>query len=85
MLFRRYPSGSKKRKKRKSEDEFIASQKGTLDKFLKVNSSPLRNAEELAIVAVKEQINENSEEYIGIHEDDNNVSTQENRAKPSAT
>ena len=52
---RKYPSGSEKRKKRKREDEFIASQKGALDKFVKVNSNPSRNDEELAIIAVEEQ------------------------------
>ena len=75
---RKYPSGSEKRKKR--EDEFIASQKGALDKFVKVNSNPSRNDEELAIIAVEEQINGGSEENIDIQEDDNNVSDPENIA-----
>ena len=82
---RKYPSGSEKRKKRKREDEFIASQKGALDKFVKVNSNPSRNDEELAIIAVEEQINGGSEENIDIQEDDNNVSDPENIADPSAT
>ena len=76
---------AKKRKKRKREDEFIASQKGALDKFVKVNSNPSRNDEELAIIAVEEQINGGSEENIDIQEDDNNVSDPENIADPSAT
>jgi len=80
---RKYPSGSEKRKKRKREDEFIASQKGALDRFVKVNSNPSRNVEELAIIAVEEQINGGSEENIDIQEDDNNVSDPENIADPA--
>ena len=74
---------AKKEKKRKREDEFIASQKGALDKFVKVNSNPSRNDEELAIIAVEEQINGGSEENIDIQEDDNNVSDPENIADPA--
>ena len=80
---RKYPSGSEKRKKRKREDEFIASQKGSLDRFVKVNSNPSRNVEELAIIAVEEQINGGLEENIDIQEDDNNVSDPENIADPA--
>ncbi|CAN6381117.1 unnamed protein product [Urochloa humidicola] len=82
---RKYPSGSEKRKKRKREDEFIALQKGAMDKFVRVTSNPSRNAKELAIVAVVDQINGDSEENIDIHEDGNNVSAHENIANPSST
>jgi hypothetical protein len=80
MSSRRHPSGSKKRKKRKCLDELTESQRGSIDKFFKPNTSASRNQDEWAIVAVEEQTNTNPEDQdptddnVGINTDDNNVS-----------
>ncbi|PVH33547.1 hypothetical protein PAHAL_8G021400 [Panicum hallii] len=75
----RHPSGSEKRKKRKRLDELTESQRGSIDKFFKPNTSASRNQDEWAIVAVEEQTNTNPEDQdptddnVGINTDDNNV------------
>ena len=80
MSSRRHPSGSEKRKKRKRLDELTESQRGSIDKFFKPNTSASRNQDEWAIVAVEEQTNTNPEDQdptddnVGINTDDNNVS-----------
>jgi hypothetical protein len=54
MSSRKYPSGSEKRKRKQQRDEFIESQRGALDKFVRRNSNPSTsvNPDELAIVPV---------------------------------
>ena len=81
---RKYPSGSKKRKRRKQVAEFIESQKGAMDKYIKSDSRASRNEDELAIVVVEEQPDINLEEHdptveenISINTSDNNVSDHE--------
>ncbi|CAN6242902.1 unnamed protein product [Urochloa humidicola] len=81
---RKYPSGNEKRKKKQQRDEFIASQRGAMEKFVRSNTSTSRNPADLAIVAVEEQPNINPEdqgpipeENIDINRDDNNVSDHE--------
>jgi hypothetical protein len=55
MSSRKYPSGSKKRKRKKHADDFIETQRGAIDKFLKINPNVSTNPNnELAIVAVEE-------------------------------
>jgi hypothetical protein len=76
MSSRKYPSGSEKRKRKKHADDFIETQRGAMDKFLKINPSVLTNPNnELAIIAVEEdepavRISE-EEENIDINVDDN--------------
>jgi hypothetical protein len=85
MSSRKYPSGSEKRKRKQQRDEFIESQRGALDKFVRRNSNPSTsvNPDELAIVPVEEhdKINQDQdptvEENVGINTDDNHVSDQE--------
>jgi hypothetical protein len=56
MPWRKEPSDSEKGKKRKQVDDFIESQRGDMDKFVKSNSSALMNPNiELAIVVVEEE------------------------------
>lgn len=62
MSSRRYPSGSEKRKRKKRTEEFIESQKGTMDRFLTNNSRTSRDEDQWAIVAVEEHPNINLEE-----------------------
>ena len=75
---RKYSSGSEKRKRKKQSDEFIGTQWGALDKFLKTNNFAA-SSNELAIVAVEEEESAigNSEEEQGgnvdPNVDDNNV------------
>ena len=60
---RKYASGSQKRKRRKHTEDFVLSQKGAMDKFLKRDMGDPRNTNELAIVLlepVDEQIGGNS-------------------------
>jgi hypothetical protein len=84
MSSRKYPSGSEKRKRKKRIDEFIETQRGALDKFVKINPSSLTNPNnELVIVPMEEEepsigISEEEEENIEINTDDNNVSGSEN-------
>jgi hypothetical protein len=47
---RKYASGSQKRKRRKHTEDFVLSQKGAMDKFLKREMGDPRNTNELAIV-----------------------------------
>ncbi len=88
MSSRRYPSGSEKRKRKKCADDFIETQRGAMDKFLKSNTSASMNPnDELAIVAVEEEEPANGiseeEENVDINVDDNNVSGSENLANSS--
>ena len=91
MSSRKYASGSEKRKKRKRIDELIESQRGSIDKFFKSNTSSSRNPDELAIVAVEEDANVNledegpTEDHVNINTDDNNVSDHEHIFNSSAT
>ena len=71
MPWRKEPSDSEKGKKRKQVDDFIESQRGDMDKFVKSNSSALMNPNnELAIVVVEEE-----EPDIEISEEEGNVDT----------
>ncbi|ONM16003.1 hAT dimerization domain-containing protein / transposase-related [Zea mays] len=82
---RKYASGSQKRKRRKHTEDFVLSQKGAMDKFLKRDMGDPRNTNELAIVLVEpvdEQIGGNSE-YQG--PTDHNVSDHDNISDPTAT
>ena len=82
---RKYASGSQKRKRRKHTEDFVLSQKGAMDKFLKRDMGDPRNTNELAIVLVEpvdEQIGGNSE-YQG--PTDHNVSDHDNISHPTAT
>jgi hypothetical protein len=82
---RKYASGSQKRKRRKHTEDFVLSQKGAMDKFLKRDIGDPRNTNELAIVLVEpvdEQICGNSE-YQG--PTDHNVSDHDNISHPTAT
>uniref|UniRef100_A0A804Q8A5 Uncharacterized protein n=1 Tax=Zea mays TaxID=4577 RepID=A0A804Q8A5_MAIZE len=83
MPWRKEPSGSEKGKKRKRVDDFIESQRGAMDKFVKSNSSASMNPNnELAIVVEEEEPGiEISEEEGNVDTnnfDDNNVSGAEN-------
>lgn len=56
MSSRKYPSGSEKRKRKKQSDDFIETQRGAMNKFLK-SAPPCTSTNpnnELAIVAVEE-------------------------------
>jgi hypothetical protein len=55
MSSRNYPFGTEERKMRKQRDEFIESQRGALNKFVRSNTSTSRNLDDLAIVQVLEQ------------------------------
>jgi hypothetical protein len=82
---RKYASGSQKIKRRKHTEDFVLSQKGAMDKFLKRDMGDPRNTNELAIVLVEpvdEQIGGNSE-YQG--PTDHNVSDHDNISHPTAT
>ncbi|KAJ1294938.1 hypothetical protein BS78_01G184600 [Paspalum vaginatum] len=71
MSTRKYPSGSEKRKRKKRADEFIETQRGAMDKFLKSNHNVSTNSNnEFAIVAVEE-----GEPPVGISEEEENVDT----------
>jgi hypothetical protein len=80
---RKYPSGSEKRKRKKQSDEFIGTQRGALDNFLKTNNFAA-SSNELAIVAMEEEepaIGNSEEEQGGNVDpniDDNNVSGPQN-------
>lgn len=54
---RKYASGSAKRKKRQRVNELKESQRGSINKFFKSNTSTSRDPDELAIVAVDEATN----------------------------
>ncbi|WVZ68908.1 hypothetical protein U9M48_017784 [Paspalum notatum var. saurae] len=89
MSSRKYPPGSEKRKRKKRADEFIETQRGAMDKFLKSNPNVSPNPNnELAIIAVEEEeaavgISEEEEENPDINLDHNNVSGPENQANSS--
>jgi hypothetical protein len=84
MSFRKYPSGSEKRKRKKRADEFIETRRGAMDKFFSSNSRTSRNQNEMAIVAIEEQPDNNPEdqgftpeENIDTDRNDKNVSDHE--------
>ncbi len=78
MSSKKYPSGSEKRKRKKQSDDFIETQRGALDKFLRSNPCASTNPNnELVIVPVEE------EENVDINVDDNNVSGPDNPANSS--
>jgi FPC/CPF motif-containing protein YcgG len=63
MAPRKHPSGSKKRKRKKEVEEFIESQRGAMDKFVRTNTRTSSNEDQpnLAIVVVAEQPDTNEE------------------------
>jgi hypothetical protein len=86
MSSRKYLSGSEK-SKRKRTDDFIETQKGSLDKFFKNNSSAWTNPNN-ELVAIEEEgpdigISEEEEENVNLNVDKNNVSDSENLANLS--
>ena len=93
MSTKKHASGSEKRKKRKQVHEFIESQRGAMDKFLKINTSTStsRSPDELAIVPYIQQSNIHveghapTEDNADIGEDDGNVSNHENMFNSSTT
>jgi hypothetical protein len=62
MSPKKCPSGSAKRKRRRETNALIESQRGALDKFLKINMSTSTNPDNLALVLVDEQTNDDLEE-----------------------
>ena len=66
MTPRKPPSGSQKRNKRKRVQKLIASQRGSMHKFLKSNTSTSRNPDELTLVLVGEQSNVDLEDEVPI-------------------
>jgi hypothetical protein len=89
MSSRKYPSGSEKRKRKKRIDDFIETQRGALDRYVKINPCASMNpSNELAIVPVEEEeptigISE-EEENIDINANANNVSGPENPTNSTA-
>ena len=82
MLPKKHSSGSEKRKKKRKIDALKESQKGSIHKFFKSNTSTTRNLDEWAIVAVEDQTTQQEdqsriEDNVGIDTDDNNVSDHE--------
>ena len=57
-------SGAAKRKRAKEKEKLIDSQRGSIHKFLKSNTSTSKNPDELALVFVGEQSNTNLEDEI---------------------
>ena len=82
MLPKKHSSGSEKRKKKRRIEALKESQKGSIHKFFKSNTSTARNSDEWAIVAVEDQTMQQEdqsriEDNVGIDTDDNNVSDHE--------
>jgi len=82
MLPKKHSSGSEKRKKKRRIEALKESQKGSIHKFFKSNTSTARNSDEWAIVAVEDQTTQQEdqshiEDNVGIDTDDNNVSDHE--------
>ena len=82
MLPKKHSSGSEKRKKKRRIEALKESQKGSIHKFFKSNTSTTRNSDEWAIVAVEDQTTQQEdqshiEDNVGIDTDDNNVSDHE--------
>jgi hypothetical protein len=72
MSSRKYASGREKRRKRKLENEFIQSQKGTMDKYVRSNTTTSRNPYELALAIITQD--QASEDNVDINGDNGNVS-----------
>ena len=82
MLPKKHSSRSEKRKKKRRIEALKESQKGSIHKFFKSNTSTARNSDEWAIVAVEDQTTQQEdhsriEDNVGIDTDDNNVSDHE--------
>ncbi|XP_066365315.1 uncharacterized protein [Miscanthus floridulus] len=82
MLPKKHSSGNEKRKKKRRIEALKESQKGSIHKFFKSNTSTTRNSDEWAIVAVEDQTTQQEdqsriEDNVGIDTDDNNVSDHE--------
>ena len=72
----------RKEKKKRRIEALKESQKGSIHKFFKSNTSTARNSDEWAIVAVEDQTTQQEdhsriEDNVGIDTDDNNVSDHE--------
>jgi FPC/CPF motif-containing protein YcgG len=80
MAPRKHPSGSKKRKRRKEVEEFIESQRGAMDKFVRTNTRTSSNEDQpnLAIVVVAEQPNSNEEDHDPTLEENVDINTNGN-------
>jgi hypothetical protein len=83
MSSRKYASGREKRRKRKLENEFIQSQKGTMDKYVRSNTTTSRNPYELALAIITQD--QASEDNVDINGDNGNVSDNENTFNSSST
>jgi hypothetical protein len=77
MAPRKHPSGSKKRKRKKEVEEFIESQGGAMDKFVRTNTRTSSNEDQpnLAIVVVAEQPNTNEEDHDPTLEENVDINT----------
>jgi hypothetical protein len=53
MAPRKHPSGSKERKIRKEVEEFIESQRGVMDKFVRTNTRTSSNEDQPNLASVK--------------------------------
>ena len=80
MAPRKHPSGSKKRKSKKEVEEFIESQRGAMDKFVRTNTRTSSNEDQpnLAIVVVAEQPNTNEEDHDPTLEENVDINTNGN-------
>jgi hypothetical protein len=73
---------AKKRRKRKLENEFIQSQKGAMDKYVRSNMTT-SNLDELALAIITQD--QASEDNVDINGDNGNVSDNENTFNSSST
>ncbi|XP_047064375.1 uncharacterized protein LOC124672145 [Lolium rigidum] len=71
-------SGSAKRRLREENDKFIESQRGSIHKFLKSNTSTSRNPDQLALVLAANQNNVDPENEVP--QDNNNIGADDNNA-----
>jgi hypothetical protein len=77
---RKHPSSSKKRKRRKGIEDFIESQKGVMDKFVRTNTKTSSNEDQpnFTIVVVVEQPNINEEYHDPTLEENVDINTNGN-------
>jgi hypothetical protein len=77
---RKHPSSSKKRKRRKRIEDFIESQKGVMDKFVRTNTKTSSNEDQpnFTIVVVVEQPNINEEYHDPTLEENVDINTNGN-------